>query len=153
MTENQLDETKLGDVSTEALVDMVSEVMDVSNIVVGKNKELLRIRGKLFVESDEAYDRLSVAMGQIGLTPLFRTDKEDDLVIVVRSMPVGKTGNPWLNILLFVVTLVTVFNVGSTYSSEPVELLRGVELTDGNINGWLMLRVLWTGWPFALCLM
>ena len=76
MTENQLDETKLGDVSTEALVDMVSDVMDIGNIVVGKDKELLRIRGKLFVESDEAYDRLSMAMGQIGLTPLFRFDYE-----------------------------------------------------------------------------
>ncbi len=153
MTENQLDETKLGDVSTEALVDMVSDVMDVSNIVVGKDKELLRIRGKLFVESDEAYDRLSVAMGQIGLTPLFRIDKEDDLVIVIRSMPIEKIGNPWLNILLFVVTLVTVLYAGSMHSSESVEVLRGTEMTDGNITAWLMLRVLWTGWPFALSLL
>ena len=153
MTQNQLDETKLGDVSTEALVDMVSDVMDVSNIVVGKDKELLRIRGKLFVESDEAYDRLSVAMGQIGLTPLFRIDKEDDLVIVIRSMPIEKIGNPWLNILLFVVTLVTVLYAGSMHSSESVEVLRGTEMTDGNITAWLMLRVLWTGWPFALSLL
>jgi len=153
MTENQLDETKLGNVSTEALVDMVSDVMDVSNIVVGKDKELLRIRGKLFVESDEAYDRLSVAMGQIGLTPLFRIDKEDDLVIVIRSMPIEKIGNPWLNILLFVVTLVTVLYAGSMHSSESVEVLRGTEMTDGNITAWLMLRVLWTGWPFALSLL
>ena len=153
MTENQLDETKLGDVSTEALVDIVSEVMDVSNIVVGKDRELLRIRGKLFVESDEAYDRLSVAMGQIGLTPLFRIDKEDDLVIVIRSMPIEKIGNPWLNILLFVVTLVTVLYAGSMHSSESVEVLRGTEMTDGNISTWLMLRVLWTGWPFALSLL
>tara|TARA_B100000959_G_scaffold282078_1_gene347679 strand:- start:290 stop:1513 length:1224 start_codon:yes stop_codon:yes gene_type:complete len=153
MTVNQLDETKLGDVSTEALVDMVSDVMDVSNIVVGKDKELLRIRGKLFVESDEAYDRLSVAMGQIGLTPLFRIDKEDDLVIVIRSMPIEKIGNPWLNILLFVVTLVTVLYAGSMHSSESVEVLRGTEMTDGNITAWLMLRVLWTGWPFALSLL
>ena len=79
MTENKLDKTNLDDVSTQAVVDMVSDVMDVGNIVVGKEKELLRIRGKLFVESDEAYDRLSVAMGQIGLTPLFRIDKQDDL--------------------------------------------------------------------------
>ncbi|MDP6771254.1 MAG: site-2 protease family protein, partial [Anaerolineales bacterium] len=150
---NQLDETKLGDVSTEALVDIVSEVMDVSNIVVGKNRELLRIRGKLFVESDEAYDRLSVAMDQIGLAPLFRIDKEDDLVIVIRSMPIEKIGNPWLNILLFVVTLVTVLYAGSMHSSESVEVLRGTEMTDGNISTWLMLRVLWTGWPFALSLL
>lgn len=112
MTENKLDKTNLDDVSTQAVVDMVSDVMDVDNIVVGKEKELLRIRGKLFVESDEAYDRLSVAMGQIGLTPLFRIDKQDDLVIVIRSVPVEKNGFPWLNILLFVITLFTVLQTG-----------------------------------------
>ena len=112
MTENKLDKTYLDDVSTQAIVDMVSDVMDVGNIVVGKEKELLRIRGKLFVESDEAYDRLSVAMGQIGLTPLFRIDKQDDLVIVIRSVPVEKNGFPWLNILLFVITLFTVLQTG-----------------------------------------
>jgi membrane-associated protease RseP (regulator of RpoE activity) len=153
MTENILDKTNLDDVSTEAVVDIVSDVMDVGNIVAGKDKELFRIRGKLFVESDEAYDRLSVALGQIGLTPLFRIDKEDDLVIVIPSVPVEKTGNPWLNILLFVVTLVTVLYAGSMHSSESVELLRGTEITDGNSNAWLMLRVLWTGWPFALSLL
>ena len=112
MTENILDKTNLDDVSTEAVVDIVSDVMDVGNIVAGKDKELFRIRGKLFVESDEAYDRLSVAMGQIGLTPLFRIDKQDDVVIVVRSVPVEKNGFPWLNILLFVITLFTVLQTG-----------------------------------------
>ena len=126
MTENILDKTSLDDVPTETIVDMVSDVMDIGNIVVGKDKELLRIRGKLFVESDEAYDRLSVAMGHIGLTPLFRLEKEDDLVIVIRSLPVENTGNPWLNILLFVVTLVTVLYAGSMHSSESVELLKDI---------------------------
>ena len=135
------------------IVDMVSDVMDVSNTVAGKDKELLRIRGKLFVESDEAYDRLSVAMSQIGLTPLFRLDKEDDLIIVMQSLPVEKTGNPWLNILLFVVTLVTVLYAGSMHSSDSIELLRDVELTDRSSNAWLILRVLWTGWPFAVSLL
>ncbi len=153
MTENILDKTSLDDVPTETVVDMVSDVMDIGNIVVGKDKELLRIRGKLFVESDEAYDRLSVAMGQIGLTPLFRLEKEDDLVIVIRSLPVENTGNPWLNILLFVVTLVTVLYAGSMHSSESVELLKDTEMAYENSNGWLMLRVLWTGWPFALSLL
>lgn len=153
MTENILDKTSLDDVPTETVVDMVSDVMDIGNIVVGKDKELLRIRGKLFVESDEAYDRLSVAMGHIGLTPLFRLEKEDDLVIVIRSLPVENTGNPWLNILLFVVTLVTVLYAGSMHSSESVELLRDTEMAYENSNGWLMLRVLWTGWPFALSLL
>lgn len=153
MTENILDKTSLDDVPTETVVDMVSDVMDIGNIVVGRDKELLRIRGKLFVESDEAYDRLSVAMGQIGLTPLFRLEKEDDLVIVIRSLPVENTGNPWLNILLFVVTLVTVLFAGSMHSSESVELLRDTEMAYENSNGWLMLRVLWTGWPFALSLL
>lgn len=152
MTENILDETNLS-VTTESIVDMVSDVMDVSNTVAGKDKELLRIRGKLFVESDEAYDRLSVAMSQIGLTPLFRLDKEDDLIIVMQSLPVEKTGNPWLNILLFVVTLVTVLYAGSMHSSDSIELLRDVELTDRSSNAWLILRVLWTGWPFAVSLL
>ena len=153
MTENILDKTSLDDIPTETIVDMVSDVMDIGNIVVGKDKELLRIRGKLFVESDEAYDRLSVAMGHIGLTPLFRLEKEDDLVIVIRSLPVENTGNPWLNILLFVVTLVTVLYAGSMHSSESVELLKDTEMAYENSNGWLMLRVLWTGWPFALSLL
>ena len=97
MNENLLDETNLGDVSTEAVVDIVSDVMDVGDIDVGKGNELLRIRGRLFIESDEAYDRMAVAMGRIGLTPLFRIEKSDDLVIVIRSSPDEKTGNPLFN--------------------------------------------------------
>ncbi|HCU79810.1 MAG TPA: site-2 protease family protein [Chloroflexi bacterium] len=153
MNEYSLSENDLGDVAAETVVDMVSKVMDVGDIVLGKGKELFRIRGKLLVESDDAYDRLSVGMSEIGLTPLFRLDKEDDLVIILRSLPVEKTGNPWLNIVLFVATLVTVLYAGSMHSRESVELLRGAELTGRNIDGWLMLRILWTGWPFALSLL
>ena len=153
MNENLLDETNLGDVSTEAVVDIVSDVMDVGNIVVGKGNELLRIRGRLFIESDEAYDRMAVAMGRIGLTPLFRIEKSDDLVIVIRSSPDEKTGNPLLNILLFAITLVTVLYAGSMHSSESIEILRGADFTDGNSSALLILKVLWTGWPFALSLL
>ena len=153
MNENLLDETDLGDVSTEAVVDIVSDVMDVGNIVVGKGNELFRIRGRLFIEYDEAYDRLAVAMGRIGLTPLFRSEKSDDLVIVIRSSPDEKTGNPLLNILLFAITLVTVLYAGSMHSSESIEILRGADFTDGNSSALLILKVLWTGWPFALSLL
>ena len=153
MNEHLLDETNLNDVPTESIVGMVSDVMDVSNIVVGKGKELLRIRGKLFVESEEAYKRLLVTLGRAGFTPLFRYDKEDHLVIVVRSLPVQKTGNPWLNILLFVITLVTVLYAGSRYSMASVELNSATDLTNGNNTIWLILKLLWTGWPFALSLL
>jgi len=74
-------------------------------------------------------------------------------VIVVRSLPVQNTGNPWLNILLFVVTLGTVLYAGSMHSMESVELSSGTELTSGNNAIWLILKLLWTGWPFALSLL
>ncbi len=153
MNEYILDKTNLNDVPTESIVGMVSDVMDVNNIVMGKDKELLRIRGKLFVESEEAYKRLSVTLGRAGFTPLFRHDKEDHLVIVVRKLPVQKTGNTWLNISMFVVTLVTVLYAGSMHSMESVELNSGIDVTSGNNTVWLILKLLWTGWPFALSLL
>lgn len=146
-------ETDVGNIPTETLVGLVSGVMDISSTVVGKDNELLRMRGRLFVESENAYERLSMEMGQMGFTPLFRIDNDEHLVIVSRSLPTPKTGNPWINVLLFFVTLITVLYAGSMHSVTSVELLRGIDPSSGIKSIWLILKLLWTGWPFALSLL
>ena len=146
-------ETDVGNIPTETLVGLVSGVMDISSTVVGKDNELLRMRGRLFVESDNAYERLSIEMEQMGLTPLFRIDNDEHLVIISRSLPTLKTGKPWLNVLLFFVTLITVLYAGSMHSVTSVELLRGIDPSIGIKSIWLIFKLLWTGWPFALSLL
>ena len=146
-------ETDVSNIPTETLIGLVSSVMDISSTIVGKDKELLRIRGRLFVESDNAYERLSVEMGRMGFTPLFRVDDDEHLVIITRSLATPKIGNPWLNVLLLVVTLITVLYAGSMHSVVSVELLRGPDFSSGIKSIWLILKLLWTGWPFALSLL
>jgi len=78
------------------------------------------------------------------LTPLFRWEQDRQVILLVQSKPVTQTSNPVLNLVMFVITLISVITSGWLYSNEPLNTSDPIQV---------VLKVLQAGWPFAVSLM
>ncbi len=97
-----------------------------------KGDPVLELRGRLLIESDRAYRRLSDRYSALGYVAMLREDKGDHVVLAIPgSLPDG-AGRPWVAVALFAATLLSVLLVGAEY--EQADSLLG-------------------GWPFALSLL
>jgi len=133
---------------TEVLTSLVARVFridDVTTLDPAKG-QLLRYRGHLLNEdSASAYDQLAASVNSHGLTPLFRLEQGEQVIYIVKSPPKQKPANPWVNIILFVLTVFSVMLAGAT-PEGPLPPDAGGQLL-------ALLKSIFTGWPFALSLM
>jgi len=130
------------DISTQ-LRRAVADVFAVQDVTTGyRGGRAVRLRGQLFVEASEAYERLASRFEELGHTPLFRRDKGMDVILAVPgSLSRPSLGQqPWVAVALFLATLLSVLFVGAGMGA-----IRSREL--------LTLRSLLKGWPFALSLL
>ncbi len=88
-------------------------VMEIQDVTYGAQETPLRIRGRLTVPSEEAFNQLRPQYEAAGFTPQMR--REDDLD-VIRALPVVYSRlphhTPWVAIILLIATVVSVFFVG-----------------------------------------
>ncbi len=127
------------------LTSLIARVFHIEDVTTGEQEYLYRFRGQLLVDSLEAHDeRLSAWLQPYGLTPLFRKDREGRQVIfLVHSLPAPQKSNPAVNVLLFVLTLVSVIWVGMQFT-DPALIPPGASPAQAF---WL---ALWNGGlPFA----
>jgi membrane-associated protease RseP (regulator of RpoE activity) len=107
----------------------------------------LRYRGELQGDSIEAYDRLAAALLPYDITPLFRLQDGRQTILLMRGTIHPRPGRIWINILLFVLTLLSVLYAGAMYSYQ------GSLPEDAVGQIWTLVTHLWVGWPFALSLL
>ena len=130
-----------------ALLDsLVSRVLSIEDVTVGTAQSpfLVRYRGRLRIDSEEAYDQLSGWLKSQGITPLFRWEEQRHAVLLVPSRPIQKPSNPWINLALAIATLFTVLWTGAEYGLQeplPANLLLAVQ------------SILANGWPFAISIL
>src|SRR5688572_20240641 len=137
---------------TEVLTKLVSRVFridDVTSLDANNkdNKEFfLRYRGQLISEdSAEAYDQLSESLNQYNVMPLFRMEEARQIIYLAQKRPEPGKENIRTNIMLFVLTIVSVMMSGV---SVPSELFRSeIEVI------MYQFRNILTGWPFALSML
>ena len=134
--------------ATEVLTSLVSRVFRIEDVTASDPAKgpQLRYRGHLLGDdSVSAYDQLAASVNSYGLTPLFRLEKGEQVIYLVDTPPKQKAANPWVNVVLFVLTVFSVMLVGAT-PEGPVP---------ANLGGQLlaMLKSIFTGWPFALSMM
>lgn len=131
----------------EVLHNLVRSVFRIDDITLGDPREwIVRYRGQLLGEdSAAAYDQLAEAVRPYGITPLFRRDGATQVVLLVPTQPNPKPARPWINIVLFLLTVFSVMLAGA----RPSEAMPADTL--GQIT--LLLRSILTGWPFALSLL
>jgi membrane-associated protease RseP (regulator of RpoE activity) len=134
---------------SEVMTSIVSRVFRVDEVTMGDAKKgyFARYKGDLLTDSIQAYDRLEAAMLPYDVTPLFRTEDGRPTVLLILGTIKPRLGRVWVNIVLFVLTIFSVLVAGAIYGGG------GAAVTGtGNpfMNG---LTHIWTGWPFAVCLL
>jgi membrane-associated protease RseP (regulator of RpoE activity) len=127
----------------ERLLPTVRQVMRVTDYSPGGTglAYAARFRGQLVLDSKEAYDRLAPAFTAQGMTLLFRNEAGAHIALAVpRAAPRG-TGSPRVNLLLFVLTILSVLFAGELYDYSGPLTLRGLIIN------------LPSGLPFAVSLL
>lgn len=133
-----------------AVDQIVARVFTVDTYILGDPKKnfVICYSGRLRVEdSAAAYDQLTGWLKPYDLTPLFRVEKEVQKVYLIRGLPKPKESNPWVNLVLFGLTIVSVLLTGATLA------YRGPEVTTIGDLLRVSLANLSNGLPFALSMM
>jgi membrane-associated protease RseP (regulator of RpoE activity) len=133
---------------TEILTSLVARVFRIEDVTAGDAEKgpLLRYRGRLlFDDSVSAYDQLAASVDSYGLTPLFRLENGEQIIYLINAPPKQKPSTPWVNVILFVLTVFSVMFAGATPAGPATNDVGGQLLA--------LLRGIFSGWPFALSLL
>ena len=111
----------------ELITGLVGRVLKIDSITVGNPGEVMlaRYRGQLHKDSIEAYDQLAAALKPYRITPLFREDDGQHVVILTDGVIEPRPSNPWVNLILCILTVFSVLFAGTLYSYDG-------PLPDGN---------------------
>ena len=133
----------VGEDIAERLLPAVRQVMQVTDYTPGGSglTYAARFRGRLVMDSREAYDRLLPAFRQERMTLLFRLEDGQHVVLARPGVPAGRTASPRANVLMFLLTVVSVLLAGELYGYSGPLTLRGLILN------------LPSGLPFAVSLL
>jgi membrane-associated protease RseP (regulator of RpoE activity) len=104
----------------EQLDALVRRIFSIDDYTFGTTQQgyLVCYRGRLVVpDSAEAYDQLAANLKPMGLTPLFREEDNHQAIYIVNQPPTPKASNPRINLLMFILTLLSVIYVGMTYAT------------------------------------
>lgn len=130
----------------EVIDAQVRRIFRVDDVTVGSMQQdyLRRYRGHLLAEdSIAAYDQISQALQPYHFTPLFRKDETTQYILIVPEAPQPKPARRWINLLLFVLTVLSVIVSGGLFNSTtalPADFWQAA------------LQVIHNGWPFAVSL-
>jgi len=134
----------------EILSSLVSSVFRIEDLTLGAASDnfLVRYRGQLLLDSIEAYAQLTEKLRPYQLTPLFRQEANGgQMILLTNRLPEPKPSNWWINVGLFLLTVISVVWTGSLYA-DPA-LLAGAATPLQSV--WLSL--LHGGFPFAISLL
>ncbi len=132
---------------SETLKELVDRFFHIEDITSGTANEnfLIRYRGQLrSQDSEQAYSDLADCLRPYNLTPLFRIDNGRQTILLVEGYQTPGASNPWINLLLFVLTIFSVLVTGATYGT-------GQPYT-GEIPGTII-NIFGKGWPFAVSML
>lgn len=103
--------------SDEIYTRLVNQVMRIETVTWGEGRQnfLARYQGRLILDSSIAYDKLASALRPMGITTLFRSEKGEHVIILVKGNIQTRPSNPWINLLLFILTLLSVFFAGAFF--------------------------------------
>jgi len=108
-----------GEIS-QKLLPYVSNVMDVLDVTLGGEQEdyAIRFRGTLSIDSEEAFRMLDPLFVEYDMTLLFREEGADQFIIGMPGTIPKKRSNPWINLILFLLTVFSMLIAGTLYAYE-----------------------------------
>jgi len=128
----------------EIINTLIGRVFNIEDITQGTAQQnfIMRYRGHIRDQDTAAvYDQLTTQLKPYGLTPLFRWDGDRHAIILIKGLPVPRPSNPWVNVILGILTIMSVIFTGALYSMQgpiPSDPLLAV------------LAFLQNGWPYAV---
>lgn len=130
----------------EQITNAVRQVLRIEDVTWGSRNQkfLVRFRGRLYSEdTSAAYDRLAADLRPMDITPLFRWDGDQHAVVLMSGVIEAKSSRHWVNLILFIITLLSVLLTGALYGMEEQ-----IPSTFWGIVTTFIRR----GWPFAVSL-
>ncbi len=131
----------------ELLDAFVRRIFIIEDITRGDSQQgfLVRYRGRLLAtDSAEAYDQLAGQVKPHGLIPVFREEGGQQIILLSHIPPAPKPGRPMVNLVMFLITLVSVLVSGGLSSLETEISSEPLVAASQIINA---------GWPFAISLL
>ena len=138
---------------SEVLNRLVARIFRTEDVTLGEPARglIARYRGQLISEDTvEAYDQLAASLEPYEITPLFRKDKDRQVIYLVPRKPEPKPTKVRVNVILFVLTVLSVMYVGAFMAETPPQ---GAMPTDPAGQALYLARFLLGGWPYALSLL
>lgn len=132
--------------NTEVFDTLVRRIFAVEDITQGTAQQgfITRYRGRLLSEDTaSAYDQLAESLKSYSLTPLFRIEDGKQVILLVSSRPEPKPSRPGLNLIMFLLTVVSVLLSGGLTSLEA-------PLSKNILQA--ATQIVQAGWPFAVSL-
>ena len=133
---------------TEILTNLVARIFRIEDVTSEDPRKgfFLRYRGQLLDEdSSSLYDRLADALTPYGIIPLFKLEDSRQVIYLAPKPPEPKKDNINTNIILFVLTVLSVLLAGAQPEGPfPADL-------GGQIL--MLFKSILTGWPFAVSLL
>ena len=124
---------------------LVKQVFRIDDVTWGTENQnyLVRYRGELLIDSQEAYEKLSSGLKSHEVTPMFRVEGEQETIVLLKGIVRPRPSNPWINLLLFIITGVSVVFAGTFFE------YRGPFTTDFNELWPFLLPAILRGLAFA----
>jgi len=132
----------------EILTSIVSRVFRVHDVTTGDLQKgwLIRYRGQLTMDdSESAYNHLAESLKPHGLMPLFRKEGNLQLIYLAPALPDIKQKPPTINIIMFILTVFSVMLAGAVPEGPIPQDIGGQML--------VLIKSIFSGWPFALSLL
>lgn len=134
------------------LGDNVKDIFEIQDITTGtvqpsamigqkESREAVRLRGRLLMSPEKAYDIVSSRFENLGYTTLFRHDGDTDVIVAMPGRLPTSEVRPLLAAGLFIATLLSCLFAGLLIGDTGT-------LADG-FQVWDIVH----GWPFALSLL
>ncbi len=123
----------------------VRDVFDISSITMGGTQQryFATYQGKLIMESEKAHSYLFDHLLPMQLLPAFRWEEDQHLITILSVPTKVSKGNYWLNLVLFVITTLSVLFAGALSSAEMDPFTQPFSLG-------AFLKFLLNGLPFAV---
>jgi len=126
-------------------IQQVKQVFKITDVTWGKDKQnfLVRYRGKLLLDSQVAYQNLANGLRHLDVTPLFRIEDGQQVIVLLKGIVKPRPSNPWINLILFLLTGISVVFAGTIFE------YRGPLTTDLDQLLPHLLPTLYRGMAFA----
>jgi membrane-associated protease RseP (regulator of RpoE activity) len=136
--------------SNERITDLVERHFEISQVTWGGPKLpfVVRYEGVLTGDALAAHETLFADLQAENLTPLFLEDDDGQQIVqIIEGLPKAKRSNPWINLILFLLTLLSMLFTGAQYVYGGNE-----GATEGGIMQFFVENP-WAGLPFAASLL